>query len=131
MNWITPILLINLALTMDPVEVVVAPYGWAYETGLPEQIVSMETTVGVLLFETIGIEGDAFVYTEPPWLDDSSFFAPFQSDFYFRAYLTRWGVELGWEHLCTHPTLTAGTMFMQRYGGKDTFYLSYELGAGK
>ena len=127
MNWITPILLINLALTMAPAEVIYTD-GYAFQTNLPEQIVAMETTVGVLLFDFIGIEGDAFVYTEPPWLNEDPFFAPFQSDFYFRTYLTKWGISVGWEHLCTHPTLTSGTMFMRRYGGKDTFYLSYEFG---
>lgn len=131
MNWIAPILLINLALTLDPVEVITAPNGYGFNTGLPEQIVSVETTVGVLLFDTIAIEGDAFVYTVPPWMDDGTFFAPFQSDFYFRLSLTRWGLSLGWEHLCTHPTLSSGTMLMRRYGGKDTFYISYELGGGK
>lgn len=130
MNWIAPILLINLALTMDPIEVIQTD-GQTFQADLPAQIVSMETTVGVLLFDFLGLEGDAFVYTEPPWLDEEAFFAPFQSDFYFRAYLTQWGVKLGWEHLCTHPTISMGTTYLRRYGGKDTFFISYELGGGK
>ena len=128
MNWITPVLLINLALTLGPVESL-DNNGNLFVVDLPAQIVSVETTVGVELFDTVGIEGDAFVYTSPPWIEEGSFFAPIQSDFYFRTYLSRWGVKIGWEHLCTHPTITYGYTYLRRYGGRDTFFLSYELGS--
>jgi hypothetical protein len=127
MNWILPVLEITLALTLNPIEYGVNNGGY-FITDLPDQIVTMDTTVGVILFEHLGIEGDALVYTSPPWIrDGATYFAPFQSDFYFRTYLTFGGVEFGWEHLCTHPTLTLGENWDRRYGGKNTFYLTYKL----
>ena len=130
MNWIVPVLKIALVLTLDPIQGYDDPVDGFHYLTLPEQIVSVETTVGVQLFGFIGIEGDAFVYTVPPWTDGSQYFAPFQSDFYFRAYLFLDDVKIGWEHLCTHPTDTYGQYRARRYGGKDSFYITYELGGG-
>lgn len=127
MNWIEPVLRISLALVMGPQEAVINDSSMFYTT-LPEQIFVVDTTVGVRLFDGIlGIEGDALVYTVPPWAEeDATYFAPFQSDFYFRTYLQLGPVQAGWEHLCTHPTLSMGENWDRRYGGKNSIYLTYE-----
>ena len=127
MTWLTPILIINLALTTGTIDKV-SDGSNEIRFELPDQMVSTEITTGALLWNTLGIEGETHVFTSPPWLDDSVSFSPFQADFYFRAYLTRWGLTLGVEHLCTHPIEPGALTYTKRYGGSDTVYLHYELG---
>lgn len=124
MDWLTPILLIQLAFTpwktdkilVDSNEVII---------GYPENMVTMDITAGVILWDTLSIEGQAAVSTESIF-NGSSVFSPFQADFYFRTYLTKWGLIVGYEHLCRHPMYPGLYTSPSFSGGHDKFYLEYE-----
>ena len=125
MTWLTPILIIRLAFAPTTQELSVTN-GYRDWSVMPDHRVSMDVTAGVKLFGVLSVEGQINTECVPPWENGSIYFAPYQSDYYFRVYAEYKGLSVGLEHLCRHPTIS-GTHVTQWYGGHDEFWIQYEL----
>jgi hypothetical protein len=128
MDWITPVLKLSLALVMNPIHGVETTGGHIELVNMPNHYAEVDATVGVLLWDHWGVEGDIRVSMLPPWVinDGEPWFAPFQTDFIFRTFLEFGPVQFGFEHLCTHPNLTYGVNTDRMYGGVNKIYLTFE-----
>jgi len=119
MTWLTPFFLINIALTFNPVEPIIIDKG----IYLPNQIVSTEITTGAKIFDLVSIEGQTNIYGIPPWISDNNSFNPFQTEFYFRAYVSKFGASIGVERLCTHLINPECNTTRKRHGSSSLFLL--------
>lgn len=70
------------------------------------------------------------------WQRNPTFYDPFQLTFIFNAGLRWRGVELGYEHICTHPeeiyaAIRNSDMMPAYEGGYNRWYLRFKIGGAR
>lgn len=120
LGWLKPILIIKLAIA-PTLNVVQAPY----VATTPETRVRADVVVGAEIADIISIEGQIDTWMVALWEDGRAWFAPYQSDYYFRVYAEYEGFTIGYEHLCRHPVYTPGIYVTQWRGGHDEFWIEW------
>ena len=127
-SWFDPILTMKVGLFKGNDMLVTYDGNVIAAEQFPDWTVGLDLKAGGILFNWIWIEGQMVTWTEPPVPGGpTNYFAPYQSDYWFRVGLQQWGIRLGWEHSCYHPTLTWGDNYAQRYGGKDQLFIEFDL----
>lgn len=122
MNWLALFFIIELGL--NPLKGAVTSYEHVTESYVTEMGIYVNLETEVQLFDFLFIGG--MVKTDMFLSNDSLSFRPEISSYLFNAGIRFEGLEIGYRHLCVHPTMPYRIYFnpIQTYdAGYDEFYI--------
>lgn len=120
MNWL--ILLYFIELGYSPFYNNLNVISDDYEYIRNENVYYVELNVEAIIFDHLFIGGSTKTFIQPNVVDNS--FSPIENDYLFRTGLRYKNLEVGFNHLCVHPSDNFGVASQGKsYGGYQEIYI--------